>query len=94
MLIAKSAARAAGAEDPVRIAWQPVLLSCLGSGLIEFTGSFVAEYLRRVAPRATLLSTLIGMALGFISLDAGRHRVGPLRWLARGGVLRVPRSDY
>jgi AGZA family xanthine/uracil permease-like MFS transporter len=68
MLPAKLAATAAGAPDPARVAWQAGLAACLGSGLIELIGSTVAERLRRAAPRAALLSTLAGIALGFISL--------------------------
>lgn len=68
MLPAKLAAEAAGAADPARVAWQAGLLACLGSGMIELGGSFVAERLRRITPRAALLSTLAGIALGFISL--------------------------
>src|SRR6188508_91802 len=68
MLPAKLAAEAAGAKDPVTVAWQSGLVACLGSGLIELAGSVFAERLRRAAPRAALLSTLAGIALGFISL--------------------------
>ncbi|MCP4250661.1 MAG: NCS2 family permease [bacterium] len=50
------------------LAWQMGLVACLGSGLIEFFGSFVAERIRRATPRAALLSTLAGIALGFISM--------------------------
>jgi adenine/guanine/hypoxanthine permease len=68
MLPAKLAAQAAGADDPARVAWQAGLAACLGSGLIEFGGSFAAERIRQLVPRAALLSTLAGIALGFISL--------------------------
>lgn len=68
MLPAKLAAAAAGAEDPSRIAWQAGLIATLGSGAIEFGGAFVADWLRRFTPRAALLATLSGIALGFISL--------------------------
>ncbi|MGR9052536.1 MAG: NCS2 family permease [Gammaproteobacteria bacterium] len=68
MLPAKLAAESQGAADPERIAWQAGLLACFGSGLIEFCGAFAAEKLRRVTPRAALLSTLSGIALTFISL--------------------------
>lgn len=68
MLPAKIAATAAGAADPSEVAWQAGLIACLGSGLIEFFGAFVAEPLRKYTPRAALLSTLAGIALGFISL--------------------------
>jgi adenine/guanine/hypoxanthine permease len=68
MLPAKLAAESAGAPDPARVAWQAGLAACLGSGLIEFAGAFVAERLRRVTPRAALLSTLAGIALTFIAI--------------------------
>ncbi len=68
MLPAKLAAEAAGAADPARIAWQAGLAACFGSGLIELGGAFVAERLRRAAPRAALLSTLAGIAVTFISI--------------------------
>jgi AGZA family xanthine/uracil permease-like MFS transporter len=68
MLPAKLAAQAAGADDPARVAWQAGLVATLGSGAIEFSGAFVADRLRRFTPRAALLATLAGIALGFISL--------------------------
>ena len=49
-------------------AWKMGLLACLGSGLIELVGSLVAERIRRHTPRAALLSTLAGIAIGFISM--------------------------
>ena len=49
-------------------AWQMGLIACLGSGLIEFLGSFVAERVRKHTPRAALLSTLAGIAVGFIAM--------------------------
>lgn len=68
MLPVKLAAQAGGHPDPARAAWQAGLVACLGSGLIELAGAFAAERLRTVTPRAALLSTLAGIALGFISL--------------------------
>lgn len=49
-------------------AWQMGLMACLGSGLIEFFGAFIAEFVRRRTPRAALLSTLAGIAVGFIAM--------------------------
>jgi AGZA family xanthine/uracil permease-like MFS transporter len=49
-------------------AWKLGLIACLGSGLIEFSGAFVAERLRRNTPRAALLSTLAGIAITFIAM--------------------------
>jgi adenine/guanine/hypoxanthine permease len=68
MLPAKLQAIAEGHPDPSHFAWQMGLVAALGSGVIETLGAFVAEPLRRWVPRAALLSTLAGIALGFISL--------------------------
>ncbi|MCB9854472.1 MAG: NCS2 family permease [Phycisphaerales bacterium] len=55
------------AQD-AEFAWKLGLIACLGSGAIEFLGAFVAERLRKHTPRAALLSTLAGIAIGFISM--------------------------
>lgn len=55
-------------DEASRLAWQAGLAACLGSALIEIFGSFFAGFIRRIAPRAALLATLSGIALGFISL--------------------------
>ncbi|MFK7778997.1 MAG: NCS2 family permease [Gimesia sp.] len=49
-------------------AWQMGLLACFGSGVIEFMGAFIANRVRKLTPRAALLSTLAGIAIGFISM--------------------------
>src|SRR4029077_796460 len=49
-------------------AWQMGLFACLGSGVIEFVGAFVAGWIRRHTPRAALLSTLAGISIGFIAM--------------------------
>lgn len=56
-------------EAAATLAWQAGLIACIGSGLIEFFGAFVAERIRRSTPRAALLATLSGIALGFISMS-------------------------
>jgi len=68
MLPAKLLATRAGVADPARVAWQAGLLATFCSGIIELGLAFVAERVRKVTPRAALLSTLAGIALGFISL--------------------------
>src|SRR4249919_1755963 len=68
MLPAKALAERAGAADPVRVAWQAGLLATFATGVIELGCAFVAERVRKATPRAALLSTLAGIALGFISL--------------------------
>ena len=55
-------------EQAARLAWQAGLIACLGSGLIEFGGAFVAEKIRKITPRAALLSTLAGIAMTFIAM--------------------------
>lgn len=67
-LPAKLTAEQAGSLDPARVAWQAGLVATLGSGFIELGCAYGAERLRRITPRAALLSTLAGIALGFISL--------------------------
>ena len=51
------------------MAWKVGLLACFGSGIIEFIGAFCVDILRRITPRAALLSTLAGIAITFISMD-------------------------
>lgn len=68
MLPAKLSAEAAGMPEPYMAAWKAGLAACVGSGIIEFSGAFVAERIRKATPRAALLSTLSGIALGFISI--------------------------
>lgn len=53
----------------VELAWKVGLAACLGSGLIEFAGAFVAGWVKRITPRAALLATLAGIAITFISMD-------------------------
>lgn len=55
-------------EQAISMSWHAGMVACLGSGLIEAIGAWLAEWLRRWLPRAALLSTLAGIALGYISL--------------------------
>lgn len=55
-------------KDPIW-AWKVGLVACFLSGVIEMLGAFVAEAVRRVTPRAALLSALSGIAITFISMD-------------------------
>jgi len=52
-----------------RAAWRVGLVACFCSGVIEFSGAFVARAVRRFLPRAALLSTLAGIAISFIAMD-------------------------
>ena len=56
-------------EAAARLAWEMGLVACIGSGMIEFFGAFVADAIRYRTPRAALLSTLAGIAIGFISMS-------------------------
>ncbi len=58
-----------GEEAAAQLAWKVGLAACVGSGLIEFFGAFVAEKIRKATPRAALISALAGIAIGFISMD-------------------------
>jgi len=58
--------RATGSYD---LAWKAGLLACLVSGIIELTGAFYGEHLRRVTPRAALLGVLAGIGITFIAGD-------------------------
>ncbi len=53
----------------VELAWKVGLAACLGSGLIELAGAFVAGWVKKVTPRAAMLATLAGIAITFISMD-------------------------
>ncbi|MBM4299227.1 MAG: NCS2 family permease, partial [Deltaproteobacteria bacterium] len=55
-------------KDPVW-AWKVGLVACFLNGVIEIVGAFVAESVRRVTPRAALLSALSGIAITFIAMD-------------------------
>jgi len=55
-------------KDPVW-AWKVGLVACFLNGMIEIIGAFIAESVRRVTPRAALLSALAGIAITFISMD-------------------------
>ena len=70
MLPVKLTALGQGMDEAsaVRLSWQAGMVACLGSGLIETVGAFTAGVLRRWLPRAALLATLAGIALGYIAL--------------------------
>jgi AGZA family xanthine/uracil permease-like MFS transporter len=55
-------------KDPVW-AWKVGLVACFLNGVIEIFGAFVADAVRRVTPRAALLSALSGIAITFIAMD-------------------------
>src|SRR5581483_2387721 len=55
-------------KDPIR-AWKVGLVACFLNGVIEILGAFIAEQVRRVTPRAALLSALSGIAITFIAMD-------------------------
>ncbi|MFQ5423174.1 MAG: NCS2 family permease [Phycisphaerae bacterium] len=56
-----------GPEAAGELAWRVGLLACIGSGLIEFLCAFVGGWIRRVTPRAALLSALAAIAVIFIA---------------------------
>ena len=70
MLPVKITALGQGLDEAaaVQLSWKAGMVACLGSGLIETSGAWCADQLRRWLPRAALLSTLAGIALGYIAL--------------------------
>lgn len=90
MLPASLAAKARGLsdQDAALVAWQTGLVACFGAGVIELAGAVIAERIRRATPRAALLSTLAGIALGFISFSfLFRTYASPIVGLATLGVI-------
>lgn len=69
MAPAKQIAIAHGAADPDAVAWRIGLVACIGSGMIEFFGAFVAARIRRITPRAALLASLSGAGLAFLTMN-------------------------
>jgi AGZA family xanthine/uracil permease-like MFS transporter len=59
----------ASPADAALIAWRVGLAACFLCGMIELAGAPVADWVRRVTPRAALLSTLSGIAISFIAID-------------------------
>lgn len=49
------------------LAWRLGLVACIGSGAIEFAGAFIGGWVRRVTPRAALLSALAAIGVIFIA---------------------------
>lgn len=81
-------ARGLGDEAAALAAWKIGLVACIGSGLIELAGAVFAERLRQATPRAALLSTLAGIALGFISFAfLFRTYASPIVGLATLGIV-------
>jgi AGZA family xanthine/uracil permease-like MFS transporter len=71
MLPVRGAALEGGAssDGAALVAWQVGLAACFTSGAIELAGSSIGAWVRRVTPRAALLSTLAGIAISFIAID-------------------------
>jgi hypothetical protein len=69
MAPARQIAIAHGAADPDVVAWRIGLVACVGSGLIEFFGAFVAGRIRSITPRAALLASLSGAGLAFLTMN-------------------------
>lgn len=67
-VFSKALSEGQSASAAATLAWEMGLIACIGSGLIEFLGAFVAESVRQRTPRAALLSTLAGIAIGYISM--------------------------
>ena len=58
-----------GESEALRSAWGAGVLAAVVSGLVETVGAFFARWIRRVTPRAALLSAIGGVGLLFIGAD-------------------------
>ena len=69
--------RAKGLPRPKadEVAWLAGIAACVGSGLIEFAGSFFLHHLRRVTPLAALLAALAGTCV-FVIVSEFLFRIG------------------
>ncbi|NNJ84732.1 MAG: hypothetical protein HKP13_07360, partial [Gammaproteobacteria bacterium] len=56
------------ATNDADLAWKVGMASALLGGIVEFLGSFLGGYLRRITPRAAMLGTLAGIAITFIAM--------------------------
>ena len=65
--LAPKIGEAAAREQAGELAWKVGLLACIGSGVIEFAGAFIGGWIRRVTPRAALLSALAAIGIIFIA---------------------------
>src|ERR1044072_3125229 len=74
-------------KDPIW-AWKVGLVACFLNGVIEIIGAFIAESVRRVTPRAALLSALARIAITFISMDL------TFNIFAQPLVAMVPRARF
>ena len=71
-------------------AWKAGMAACFVSGVIETVGALAGGWIRRVAPRAALLSALGGIALTFIAMDfAFRIWENPLLSMIPLGIILV-----
>src|SRR5579883_576275 len=92
MLPVRLAAIAQGVspEQAAELAWQAGLVACLGSGLVELVGALIGDPLRRLAPRAAMLSTLGGIAITFIAIGfLFRTFANPVVGLVPLGVILI-----
>jgi len=55
-------------KDPI-LAWHVGVISAFISGVFEGAGALIGDRIRKISPRAALLSTLAGIAIVFIALE-------------------------
>ncbi|KAB8335672.1 NCS2 family permease [Scytonema tolypothrichoides VB-61278] len=83
-------AQGTSSEQAAELAWQAGLVACLGSGLIELVGAWIGNPLRRLVPRAAMLSTLGGIAITFIAIGfLFRTFANPVVGLVPLGVILI-----
>ena len=83
-------AQGASSDQAAELAWQAGLAACLGAGLIELVGAPFGNPLRRLVPRAAMLSTLGGIAITFIAIGfLFRTFANPVVGLVPLGVISI-----
>lgn len=58
---------ALGSQAAGELAWKVGLVAAIGSGVVEFLGAFIGGWIRRVTPRAALLSALAAVGVIFVA---------------------------
>ena len=56
-------------EEADILSWHTGILACIVSGSIEFFGSFIVHYIRKITPRVVMLVAVAGTGIAFISMD-------------------------
>jgi AGZA family xanthine/uracil permease-like MFS transporter len=56
-----------GTQAAGELAWKVGIVACIGGGVVEFLAAFIGGWIRRVTPRAALLSALAAIGVIFVA---------------------------